>query len=113
LYIDELKGQSGAGTAKKPQIDTEPSYFAKFEPLGANAVKEYLRVFLALDKVEKEVLEYIAKLVTRSATVDCDLFRNVSSPNKDEVLRRKSGSLQRIRLWDRGRAGSVHLSYDV
>jgi hypothetical protein len=55
LSIDELKAQSGSGAAKKPQVGTEP-YFAKFEPLGADAVKKYLRVFLASDEVEKEVL---------------------------------------------------------
>jgi hypothetical protein len=60
LSIDELTAQSGSGTAKKPQVDTEP-YFTNFETLGADAVKVYLLVFLVLDEVGKEVLEHIAK----------------------------------------------------
>jgi hypothetical protein len=61
LSIDELTAHSGSGMAKRPQIDDTEPYFAKFEPLGADAVKEYLRVFLALDKVGKEVSEHVAK----------------------------------------------------
>jgi hypothetical protein len=60
LSIDELKAQSGSGMAKKPQDKTE-FHFAKFEPLDVDAVKKYLRVFLALNKVGKEVLEHLAK----------------------------------------------------
>lgn len=60
LSTDELQIQSRSAVAKKPLVDKGP-YFAKFEPLDVDAVKDCLRVFLALDKVGKEVLEHIAK----------------------------------------------------
>jgi hypothetical protein len=62
LSIDALREQSHSTMAKITGGGSHDECFIGFEPLGVDAVKEYLRVFLALDdQVGDKVLEHVAK----------------------------------------------------